>query len=67
MKILIEVKRISQNFYEAGCELSEYGNMRSMPSQSFFYSLVDLGERCHQFFNVDILDPEHELTIKLLK
>jgi hypothetical protein len=63
MKIDISVKK-SENGYFATSDFD--GNrICSGPAMSFLMSIVLFGDNAHAILDIDILSPDHELTIKL--
>jgi hypothetical protein len=63
MKIDIIVTKDKYEYYQATVLFDE--RIKSCLSRSFMYSIVDLGNMLSKIFGLNILSPEHELTIKL--
>ncbi len=63
MKIDVSVKK-SQNGYFATCDFDN-NRICSGPAISFLMSIVLFGDIAHDILDIDILSPDHELTIKL--
>ena len=66
MKIDINVDRLKDGTFRAEFIFNNGEVINSSASLSFFYSLVDLGDRMSKIFAIDILSTDHELTIKLI-
>lgn len=64
MKIDIYVRKIADDF-QASFETSEMV-IKSMSCSSFTFAILEIGDEISSILNMDILSPDHDLTIKLI-